>query len=72
MNKSTVEKSIEQDDQVDPIAKRKSFRAGLESLINCHSRENGSDTPDFILAEYLIDCLNAFDKATHRRVKWYL
>jgi hypothetical protein len=27
------------------------FRKELETTINCHSRENGSDTPDFILAE---------------------
>ena len=27
--------------------------------------------PDFILAEYLTDCLRAFDKATVRREEWY-
>lgn len=47
------------------------FRWELEGLINAHSQENGSDTPDFILAQYLIECLNAFDKATRRRTKWY-
>jgi len=45
------------------------FRKELKSLINCHSRENMSDTPDYILAEYLMDCLNAFDKATNERTK---
>jgi hypothetical protein len=44
-----------------------SFRAEVEKLINKWSMENGSDTPDFILAEYLSDCVAAFDKAvTHR------
>lgn len=39
------------------------FRKELESLINKHTLENESDTPDFILAEYLKDCLKAYDKA---------
>jgi hypothetical protein len=47
------------------------FRKELEALINRHSKENGSDTPDFILAEYLNDCLAAYDKAVTRRTKWY-
>lgn len=28
-----------------------------------------SDTPEYILADFLIECLNAFDKATRRRDK---
>lgn len=47
------------------------FREELEHLINKNSMENGSDTPDFILAEYLNDCLKAFDKAVARRTEWY-
>ena len=47
------------------------FREELESLLNRHSKENGSDTPDFVLAEYLADCLAAFDKATASRSRWY-
>ena len=47
------------------------FRKELETLINKKSKENGSDTPDFILAEYLTDCLTAFDKAVNARKKWY-
>lgn len=50
---------------------RESFRTELEHLINSHSMENGSDTPDFILAEYLADCLDAFDKALQHREAWY-
>lgn len=46
------------------------FRKELESLLNCHSRENGSDTPDFILAQYLSDCLAAWDRAVTRRTEW--
>lgn len=47
------------------------FRDKLEALINCESRENGSNTPDFLLAEYLVDCLVAFDKAVNAREGWF-
>lgn len=50
---------------------RASFRVALDDLINTHSQENGSDTPDFILGRYLSDCLDAFDLATRRRDSWY-
>ena len=47
------------------------LRKKIESAINSTSAENGSDTPDFILAEYLTDCLAAYDKAVTAREKWY-
>ena len=47
------------------------FRSAIESAINCHSQENGSNTPDFILAKYLLACLKAFDDATSERERWY-
>ena len=43
----------------------------FEDLINRLSLENGSDTPDFILAEYLTGCLAVFDRAVNKRTKWY-
>jgi hypothetical protein len=47
------------------------FRKELENLINAHSMENGSDTPDYILAHYLHTCLDAFDSAVKERTRWY-
>ncbi len=47
------------------------FDKELENLLNHHSRQNSSATPDFILAEYLIGCLEAFNKAAQARDKWY-
>lgn len=47
------------------------FRNDLETIINRHSKENGSDTPDFFLAEYLEGCLDVFDKTVSAREKWY-
>jgi len=48
-----------------------SFREELCSLLNKHSRENESDTPDFILTRYVAECLAAFDTATRARDEWY-
>jgi len=47
------------------------FRKELIELINRHSKENGSDTPDFILADYLIECLKNFNKTMKLRESWY-
>ena len=47
------------------------FRAEIESAINRQSMENGSNTPDFILAQFLTDCLCAFDAALTARTEWY-
>lgn len=47
------------------------FREELETLLNKHSMENGSNTPDFMLAEYLCACLTAFDRFVNRRECWY-
>jgi hypothetical protein len=54
-----------------PSVIKPEFRAELEKLINRHSMENGSNTPDFVLATYLADCLEAFDKASTHRESWY-
>lgn len=43
----------------------------IEIAINRASAECASDTPDFILAEYLADCLAAWNKASIAREKWY-
>lgn len=66
------EKLVEKPPPVfDPVFKTERFRGELEKLINAHSMESYSDTPDFILAEYLVDCLKAFDRASKRREEWY-
>ncbi len=47
------------------------FREELRNLINKYSLENASETPDFILAQYMFDCLQAFNKATQERETWF-
>jgi len=48
-----------------------SFEKKLEKLINQNSIENESNTPDFILAQYMMGCLSAFTAATQQRETWY-
>ena len=45
----------------------KDFRVELKNLINFYSKENESNTPDCILAEYIEDCLKAFNNAVINR-----
>ena len=55
------------DHRIEKIDKEISFIEAVEHLINKQSRENESDTPDFILAKYLSKCLEAFEEATRDR-----
>lgn len=43
----------------------------IRVALNKHSAENSSNTPDFILAQYLLSCLLAFDNAVRQRENWY-
>lgn len=56
---------------VENKAKRQAMVRDIATVINKHSRENGSNTPDFILAEMMMTCLEAFEAASLRREKWY-
>jgi hypothetical protein len=47
------------------------FERELEVLINKHSMENASNTPDFILADYLMKCLETYNHTIQRRSQWY-
>lgn len=43
----------------------------LAAAINTQSLDQKSGTPDCILAEYLRDCLEAFEKGLRNRTLWY-
>jgi len=43
------------------------FQRELAALINKHSIENETNTPDFILAIYLNDCLNSLATLMDKR-----
>lgn len=47
------------------------FTNRLREVINSCCKENGSNTPDFLLADFLVDVLNCWDKTIVAREKWY-
>lgn len=51
--------------------KKDSFEKELTALLNRHSKENGSNTPDFILSDYLQHCLDNFNSSVTARNDWY-
>jgi hypothetical protein len=48
---------------------RENLKRDLVSVINRHSAENGSNTHDFVLAQFLATCLSAFDEAVNERAR---
>lgn len=47
------------------------FKRDLEAIINRNNIEGTSNTPDFIIAKYLYNCLQSFEVAVQERDKWY-
>ena len=47
------------------------FKKRLTSLINEENIENLSNTPDYILAEYLVRCLQNWNETTISRQAWF-
>jgi len=47
------------------------FEKELEHLINRYSVENESNTPDFLLAQFVRGCLTVFAGVTMQREHWY-
>lgn len=47
------------------------FLEELQHVVNRHSRENESDTPDFILAEFIDKSLCAYEFSVRARERWY-
>lgn len=47
------------------------LRREIASVLNRHSMEKHSNTPDFILAKYLTNCLRAFDIAMQEREVYF-
>ena len=51
--------------------KKTELEKKLTDLLNCECRENDSNTPDFILAELMMGCLEAFELASNKREVWF-
>ncbi|GAJ21261.1 unnamed protein product [marine sediment metagenome] len=62
------------DDSPEPYVgqkKEESFTDKLRCLINSESMEGISNTPDFILAQYMNSCLEVFVEAVQQRETWH-
>lgn len=51
--------------------RRAHWMEALRRAVNACSRESGSNTPDFVIAEMLASLLEAYDRATRARDSWY-
>jgi len=47
------------------------FEKELQELLNRHSKEVDSDTPDYVLAHYIKYSLKALNQAVNLREEWY-
>lgn len=56
---------------LNPKEQELTFEKELEALINKYSIENGSDTPDFLIAEFMSNCLIAYQQVVTKRDKWF-
>lgn len=54
-----------------PTSKIEEFNKDLRELVNKHGLEVASNTPDFIIANYLVCCLKAFNTNVVTREEWY-
>jgi hypothetical protein len=50
----------------------RTFEHDLMDLINRHSLENESDTPDYVLATYLVSCLESYNEAVNSRKEYFV
>lgn len=51
--------------------KKTELEKKLAGLINAECRENDSNTPDFLLSEFMMSCLDAFELANNKREVWF-
>ena len=47
------------------------FRKDLIALLNAHGIDNQTNTPDYLLGDYLLACLKAFDSTVQARDTWH-
>ena len=51
--------------------KQENFEDELRKLINKFNMESDSNTPDYILSQYMFSCLISFNTATQQRETWH-
>ena len=51
--------------------KERLLKDDLVALLNKYSQDSLANTPDFILADYLLNCLKAFRNASKLNQEWH-
>lgn len=69
--KKTAPKEETSMSDVSEMGPTSSLESLLADALNRYSAENDSDTPDFILAQFLLGCLAAWNHSVKRREQWY-
>jgi hypothetical protein len=57
--------------EIDIIEVEGTLEEELTVLLNKKCEKNNSNTPDFLLAQYLVGCLDNWNRTTRARDKWY-
>jgi hypothetical protein len=50
---------------------KKEFKKDLENLLNKYSIDNDCNTPDFILAEHLVGCIEILKQTNFKNHRWH-
>jgi hypothetical protein len=53
------------------VATQEILEHKIADVINSSCRENYSNTPDYILADFMVRCLQAFEIASNNREDWF-
>lgn len=55
---------------LDNVTATKAVRKELQKLMNVQSVDSALDTPDFVLADYLLNCLTSYESAIREHRRW--
>jgi hypothetical protein len=47
------------------------FQGELSALLNRHSVDSVTNTPDYLLAEFLVQQLQAYSLVTNKNIEWH-
>ena len=53
------------------VEREQQFEKELTELLNKYNMESICNTPDFIIANYLVHCLRAVENFSLKRERWY-
>lgn len=48
-----------------------SLKKEIAGLLNKYSQENRSNTPDYMLADFMLGCLNVYENTIRSRTEWF-